>query len=132
MMTFPVIQGASPLHSPPPDVALHPAPGAEESSMQTTAATSIARKSAFAWVALASCALLSIPFAAMQFTPAVNWDVGDFVIMGAILFAGGSTFVLVARKVRPRHWWVVGALVAVAFVYVWAELAVGIFTSLGS
>jgi hypothetical protein len=68
----------------------------------------------------------------MQFTPAVNWGVEDFVIMGGLLFAAGSAFVLVARKVRPKRWWVVGALVAVAFIYVWAELAVGIFTNLGS
>lgn len=90
------------------------------------------RNIVFAWLALAVCALLLIPYAATQFTSAVNWGVEDFVLMGGLLFVAGSTFVLAARKVRRKHWRAVGALVAIASVYVWAELAVGVFTTLGS
>jgi hypothetical protein len=100
--------------------------------MHTTTTRFIARNSIFAWVAAASCALLLIPFSAMQFTTAVNWGISDFVVMGVLLFAAGSVFVLAARVVRPKRWWVVGVLLGAVFLYVWAELAVGIFTNLGS
>jgi hypothetical protein len=52
--------------------------------------------------------------------------------MGILLFAAGSVFVLAARAVHPKRWWAVGVLLGVVFLYVWAELAVGIFTNLGS
>ncbi|AXA85420.1 hypothetical protein DCD74_02190 [Lysobacter oculi] len=90
------------------------------------------RNSAFAWIALATGALLFIPFVAMRVTTAVNWGIEDFVVMGILLFAAGSIFVLVARKVSPKNRLVTGVLVLAAFLYVWAELAVGIFTNLGS
>lgn len=100
--------------------------------MHTTATRLIARNSIFAWVAAASCTLLLIPISAMQFTAAVNWGIGDFVVMGILLFATGSVFVLAARRIRPKRWWVVGVLLGAVFLYVWAELAVGVFTNLGS
>lgn len=92
----------------------------------------VARNGVFAWIALASCILLVIPFIAMQLTAAIRWGVGDFVTMGGLLFAVGSALVLVARKVRPGRRWMAGALVVAVFLYVWAELAVGIFTDLGN
>lgn len=49
-----------------------------------------------------------------------------------LLFGAGSLFALVARQVLRKHWLAVVAGVAAAFLYVWAELAAGIFTSLGS
>lgn len=92
----------------------------------------MARNSAFAWIALGSCVLLLVPLAFMQFTTAVNWGAADFIVMGILLFVAGSAFVLVARKVSPRRRLLVGALVLAAFLYIWAELAVGIFTDLDS
>jgi hypothetical protein len=68
----------------------------------------------------------------MQFTAAVDWGIMDFVVMGALVFGTCSLFVLVARKVPNKYWLAVGVLFAGAFLYVWAELAVGIFTNLGS
>jgi len=100
--------------------------------MDTIANRIIIRNSVFVWIALAACALLLIPFVAMQVTTAVNWNVDDFVVMGILLFAAGSIFVLVARKVSPQNRLVIGVLVFAAFLCVWAELAVGIFTNLGS
>lgn len=100
--------------------------------MHTTANRSTGRNSAFAWITLATCSLLLIPIGAMQFTTAVDWSSSDFAVMGVFLFSAGSVFVLVARNVSPKHRVVVGMLVAAALVYVWAELAVGIFTNLGS
>lgn len=90
------------------------------------------RNAAFGWVAAVTCLLLAIPLIAMQFTMEVQWDVLDFVVMGALIFSAGSVFVLFARKASRKRRVLVGSLVAVVLLYIWAELAVGIFTSLGS
>ena len=99
----------------------------------TTASNSlISRNSIFAWLAAAACALLLIPLGAMQLTDAVNWSPTDFAVMGALILAAGSVFVLAARKVKPSRRLAVAVLVLALFLYVWAELAVGIFTNFGS
>ena len=100
--------------------------------MNTATNNFVMRNTAFAWIALATCTALLVPLVAMQFTTAVNWGVADFIVMGALLFGAGSIFILVARKVPRRHWIAVGIVVAVVFLYGWAELAAGIFTNLGS
>lgn len=92
----------------------------------------IFRNSVFAWIALATCALLAIPLVAMQFTTEVGWDATDFIIMGTLLFGMASLFVVVARKLPQKHRLLAAGLFFVVFLYVWAELAVGIFTNLGS
>jgi hypothetical protein len=100
--------------------------------MYTTSNSLLMRNSVFGWIAVATGCLLLIPLGAMQFTREVNWDITDFIVMGLLIFTAGSVFVLAARRVPPRHRLAVGAVVACAFLYVWAELAVGIFTNLGS
>ena len=92
----------------------------------------VKRNTAFAWIALATGLLLLAPLLAMQFTAALNWSTMDFAVMGALLFGTGSLFVLVARRASRRHWLAIGVLLILGFVYLWAELAVGIFTNLGS
>ena len=82
-------------------------------------------------LAAATGLLLLIPLIAMQFTAEVNWSPIDFVVMGVLLFATGSIFVLLSRR-YPRQKVIAGCFLALLFVYVWAELAVGIFTNLGS
>lgn len=100
--------------------------------MSTAINNFVMRNTAFAWIALLSCLVLLIPLLAMQFTAAVNWGVMDFVAMGTLLFGTGSLFVLAARRVSRKLWLPIGAVFAAGFLYVWAELAVGIFTNLGS
>ena len=100
--------------------------------MSTTVNNFVMRNTAFAWIALASCFLLLVPLIAMQVSAAVNWGIMDFVVMGGLLFGTGSLFVLAARRVPRKYWLAIGVVFAVGFLYVWAELAVGIFTSLGS
>ncbi|NND45985.1 MAG: hypothetical protein HKN58_11745 [Xanthomonadales bacterium] len=73
-----------------------------------------------------------IPLIAMQFTEEVAWDATDFIVMGLLLFGIGSLFVLLSRRVRRPQRFVVGIGCAVLFLYLWAELAVGVFTNLGS
>ncbi|HEY8586885.1 MAG TPA: hypothetical protein VIL60_09185 [Rhodanobacter sp.] len=92
----------------------------------------ITRNSVFAWLALATGVLLLVPAVAMQFTSEVNWNGADFAVMGALVFGMGSLFVLVARKVSRKYRFAIGVFFALALCYVWAELAVGIFTDLGS
>ena len=86
----------------------------------------------FLWIALATGAVLPIPFIAMQFSTEVKWDETDFIVMGALVFSATSLFVLTARRMPRRQWLLVGGIFMAAFLYIWAELAVGVFTNLGS
>jgi uncharacterized membrane protein YoaT (DUF817 family) len=92
----------------------------------------INRKNIFIWIAVATGILLLIPFIAMQFTNEVNWDIGDFIVMSFLLFSTGSLFVLISRKTNRKHRVVLGAILVIVFLYIWAELAVGIFFGLGN
>lgn len=89
-------------------------------------------QAAFTKVAAATGLILLIPLVAMQFTKEVDWSHRDFAIMGLLLFGMGSLFILVARRVAHSRRLLVGALFLAALLYIWAELAVGIFTNLGS
>lgn len=89
------------------------------------------RVNGFTAVGLVTALLLLIPLVAMQFTDEVNWNIGDFVVMGALLFGVGSAFVLISRKVDSKQRVIVGAVLALLFLWLWAELAVGIFTNWG-
>lgn len=92
----------------------------------------ISRNSVFLWIALATGLLLLVPLVAMQFTAEVNWTLGDFVAMGILLFGSGTLFVLVARVAPRKYRALIGFAITVAFLWLWAELAVGIFTNWGS
>jgi hypothetical protein len=86
----------------------------------------------FAWIALATGLLLLMPLIAMQFTSEVSWTSGDFGVMGLLVFGIGSLFVIAARKINRKYWAAVALACAAAFLYLWAELAVGIITNWGS
>ena len=101
-------------------------------SMKTDLTTTVMQNKVFAWIALATGLLLLVPLVAMQFSSRVNWTASDFVVMGTLLFGTGSLFVLAARRVERKYWVAVGFVVGLAFLYLWAELAVGIFTNWGS
>ena len=92
----------------------------------------ISRDSIFIWIAVATAAILLIPLIAMQFTTEVSWDEIDFIVMGMLIFGISSLFVLVARKVPRKRRLLVGGIFFLAFLYIWVELAVGVFTNLGS
>jgi peptidoglycan/LPS O-acetylase OafA/YrhL len=84
------------------------------------------------WLALATGGILLIPLIAMQFTDEVQWGVFDFIVMGALLFGTGSLLILTARRLSGKRRILAGLAVLILFLYIWAELAVGIFTDLGS
>lgn len=91
------------------------------------------KNTAFLWIAVATALVLLIPLISMQFSSEMNWDETDFIVIGALLFGAGSFFVLVARHVTlTSHRILVGLMVLAAVLFLWAELAVGIFTNWGS
>ena len=92
----------------------------------------ILRNSIFGWLAAGTGLLLLIPLIAMQFTDEVNWDIRDFIVMGLLVFGTTSLFVLVSRRMLRSRRMALGLMFAALFVYLWAELAVGIFLNLGS
>lgn len=73
--------------------------------------------------------ILLIPFVAMQFTQEVNWTVIDFIVAGSILTITALLIELsiqLVNRVRLRGWLIAGVI---AFtIYVWLELAVGVFS----
>jgi hypothetical protein len=88
-------------------------------------------------IALITLALLLIPLG-LQLTigtgvdgQGFNWTLSDFIIIGSLIFLVG-----VALDYSMRRWSkykvAVASIIVLVFVYVWAELAVGIFTNLGS
>jgi len=100
--------------------------------MKTKNTDLIMQNRIFVWIAVVTGLILSVPLVAMQFTDEVKWEFLDFIVMGALLFGVGSAFVQVARVTPRKYRGVIGIGFAVALLYVWAELAVGIFTNLGS
>lgn len=61
------------------------------------------------------------------------WSAGDFVAAGVLLMGIGLAFELFVRKVSNKlDRLVLTVLLGIALVYLWAELAVGIFTHWGS
>jgi hypothetical protein len=90
------------------------------------------KNSIFAWMGLTTFMLLLIPFFAMQLSDDVNWTFMDFLVMGGLLMLTGSAFVVTARRLPSVHLALLAVVVLVGFLYLWAELAVGIFFSVGS
>jgi hypothetical protein len=71
--------------------------------------------------------LLLAPWVAMRFTTEVAWDGADFVIFGLMLAAACIAGEVAARTMRTRTGrMLAGGGIVLAFVLVWAELAVGI------
>lgn len=82
-------------------------------------------------VMLITSAILLVPLIAMQFTNEVNWTLSDFVIMGTLLSVTGILVDLAWRTLgKYRALAIVGVLGL--FLWLWAELAVGVFTNWGS
>lgn len=92
-------------------------------------------------VALGVAAILLIPFLLMQFqvpvpdpgsgTDGINWTLLDFVVMGTLLFITGMGLDIAYRKAGKYRAVAITAIIF-AFLWLWAELAVGVFTNWGS
>ena len=78
-------------------------------------------------------ALLLTPAIAMQFTSEVNWTLGDFVFAAVMFLVLGGAIEFIVRAVRSGSTRVLAILGVVGvFLWLWAELAVGVFTDWGS
>ena len=72
--------------------------------------------------------LLLIPLLAMQFTNEVDWKPFDFAIMGILLLSTGLSIKFVLRKVKStKHRMLIGGVLLLTLLLIWAELAVGLF-----
>ncbi len=81
-------------------------------------------------IALVTGLLLMIPLVAMQFSEEVNWGLGDFIVMGGLLFGSGLTYELLARKGGTTAYKAaVGVAVGASLLLIWINLAVGIIGS---
>lgn len=74
--------------------------------------------------------LLLIPLIAMQFTPEVDWNYTDFIVFGVLLLGVGLLAELILRTIKnQKNRIILIAFLILAFLLLWAELAVGIFGS---
>jgi len=84
-------------------------------------------------VAVVTAAILMIPLVAMQFTSEVVWTGSDFVVAGVLLALTGLVLVTALRRLcSAKSRFIAAGVIGLGFLYCWAELAVGIFTNLGS
>jgi hypothetical protein len=79
-------------------------------------------------IVLTSVVLLLIPLISIQFTDKVNWPLFDFVIAGALLLGTGLICERVIRKINKIKYRIAPCVVLmVVLLFIWAELAVGVF-----
>ncbi len=79
-------------------------------------------------IILAVPALLMIPLVGMQFSDEIDWSLLDFMVMGVLLLGAGLTLELVLQKVPHKtNRIALVVIIAIAFLLIWIELAVGIF-----
>jgi uncharacterized membrane protein YjjP (DUF1212 family) len=82
-------------------------------------------------IVLGVAALLLIPLALTLLGSGVDgdgfhWTLSDFIIAGILLLVAGFTFNWAMSRFS-RHRIIAGGIIMLVFLYVWAELAVGIF-----
>lgn len=79
-------------------------------------------------VLLGTAGILAIPLIG-----AFDWTTSDFVIAGAMLLGFGLTFVFGKRHIKNKtHAMIFGGVLLFLLVWLWVELAVGLFTNWGS
>jgi hypothetical protein len=82
------------------------------------------------FVALVTALILSVPLIAMQFTTEVDWSIGDFIVMGLLIFGTGFAYVLVTRLISNLVFRIAIAFaLCTTFFMIWANLAVGLIGS---
>lgn len=62
-----------------------------------------------------------------------SWDETDFIVIGVMILITGYMIELVINKVHNKHSLQIAiGMIMFVFLWLWAELAVGIFTDWGS
>lgn len=81
-------------------------------------------------VALVTALTLLIPLVAMQFTTEVDWSIGDFIIMGLLIFSTGATYVLATGLINNLAYRIaIACALGTTFLLIWVNLAVGLIGS---
>lgn len=76
---------------------------------------------------LLTISLLLFPLIAMQLTDEINWKVGDFFIMGSLIFVTTISYFKFSKHSNNNiHRWLIGTFLLISFASIWIELAVGI------
>lgn len=101
--------------------------------MNTTLVSFVKHHASIIRVVAGTALILAIPLIAMQLSPEVNWSPSDFILMGGLLLVAGAMLEYIGKKVKNvQHRITLSVILLLAVMYIWAELAVGIFTNLGS
>ena len=85
----------------------------------------------YAYVGIITILVLLLPFLGTVFISQMDWSLSDFIVMGLLIFTSGSLFVFLS-SIFSRYKIIIGISILILFLYIYAELAVGIFTNLGS
>ncbi len=79
---------------------------------------------------IAAIVFLSIPFIAMKFSKEINWSVKDFACAAIMLFILAVVIEFTLRIFRTTKQRLIALVfLAIVFIIIWIELAVGIFNS---
>lgn len=97
---------------------------------QTEFNASLSTINTFLWVAALSGLVLFMPAMVMHLTDQVNWRTGDLIVMGGLLFSSGSMGLVLWPKIKSTQRLATKTGLVLLFLYIWAELAVGIFTDM--
>lgn len=72
--------------------------------------------------------ILLVPLIGMQLSTDISWGISDFVVMGILLLIVGFLSEFVLRNVKTTKFRIlILGLILLLFLFVWAELAVGVF-----
>ena len=81
-------------------------------------------------VLIVAATILLLQAVAMQFNAEIVWTASDFILAAAMIVGAGLVFVVASRLLRSTRQRVIfGIVLAVAFLLVWVEMAVGLIGS---
>lgn len=82
--------------------------------------------------AIAIAGVLLVVFVAMQINADVRWSLFDFVTAAILLFMLAAAFIFATKRLNRKQLAYTAIGLTVLGIYVWAELAVGVFFHFGS
>ncbi|HYC83556.1 MAG TPA: hypothetical protein VEB60_03395 [Candidatus Paceibacterota bacterium] len=76
-------------------------------------------------IALVTASILLIPLVGRW-----PWTLGDFVLMGTLIFGTGLTLDFAIRKTEKKYRTAVAAAILAGFLLIWTQLAVGLLSKM--
>jgi hypothetical protein len=81
-------------------------------------------------VGLVVLTIIGLLVACLFFTTEMKWDLADFIMAGILFFSTGVAGIFIWEWVKISRWRIfMLVLLAFFFVFIWAELAVGLVGS---